>query len=147
MKTILVPIDFSDVMPRVLDEAEKLARAFEATLLLLHVAPPEPEFVGYDPGPQSVRDSVAQDYNRLHHQLQEIERSLQARSIQASALLEQGYPVEQILAEAKRHDTAWIVMGSHGHGMPRQLLVGSVTEGVLRGSPCPVVTVPSHRTP
>lgn len=144
MKTILVPVDFSDVMPTVLDEAETLARAFSGRLVLLHVAAPEPEFVGYDPGPQSVRDSAAKAYARLHSQLQEIERALAARSLQVSALTVQGYPAEKILEEARRLTADWIVMGTHGHGMLRQLLVGSVAEGVLRGAPCPVVVVPAH---
>ena len=36
-------------------------------------------------------------------------------------------------------------MGSHGHGAIYELLVGSVTEGVLRKARCPVLVVPSER--
>jgi len=37
------------------------------------------------------------------------------------------------------------VMGSHGHGMLHHLLVGSVTEGVLKKATCPVTIVPVAR--
>jgi len=36
-----------------------------------------------------------------------------------------------------------IVMGSHGHGALYELLVGSITQGVLKAAKCPVVVVPA----
>lgn len=144
MKTILVPVDFSNVTGAVLDHAGKLAEAVGAGILLLHIAPPEPEFVGYDPGPQSVRDAVAKQLADVHHRLHELDAGLTRRGIEVTSLVIQGYAVEKILAEAKKHEVDLIVMGSHGHGMLRQLLVGSVAEGVMREATCPVTVVP-HR--
>ena len=59
MKNIVAAIDFSERSEAVLRIASDHARAFEAHLWLVHVAAPEPGFVGYDGGPQSVRDNVA----------------------------------------------------------------------------------------
>ena len=53
MKTILVPIDFSDATAPVLAQARLFARAFGSQLVLLKVAEPEPDFVGFEPGPQT----------------------------------------------------------------------------------------------
>jgi nucleotide-binding universal stress UspA family protein len=50
MKTILVPIDFSDATTRVIDTAKQFAAAFGSRLVLLHVTEPEPDFVGFEPG-------------------------------------------------------------------------------------------------
>ena len=61
MKTILAAIDFSDVTEGLVHKAGELSRACGATLYLLHIEPPEPDFVGYGAGPQHVRDQVARD--------------------------------------------------------------------------------------
>ena len=58
MQNILVPVDFSAVTQRVLEHVVPLARAFKSTLWLLHVAAPDPDFAGYEAGPESVREGV-----------------------------------------------------------------------------------------
>jgi nucleotide-binding universal stress UspA family protein len=50
-------------------------------------------------------------------------------------------PVEAILAEARRFRAAVIVMGWRGHGGFSRLMMGSVSRGVLRRAPCPVLVV------
>ena len=143
MKTILAPIDFSDVTGAVVESAAGIARAFQASLYLLHVEPPDPDFVGYGPGPQSVRDTVAGKIHEEHHQLQEVESELKSKGVDVHALLVQGPTAEKILQEANRLRVEMIVIGSHGHGALKKLLVGSVAEGILRKVPCPVLIVPS----
>lgn len=143
MKTILAPIDFSDVTGVVVEAAARIAKAFQASLCLLHVAPPDPDFIGYEPGPQTVRDGVAQKFRKEHRQLQELEADLKSKGLDIHALLVQGATAEKILQEAKRLGTEMIVMGSCGHGALRKLLVGSVAERILRKAPCPVLIVPS----
>ena len=145
MKHLLVPVDFSDVTPRVLEQALQLARAFGARVTLLHVAPPDPAFVGYVAGPDSVRDQVAQDLREEHRRLGEGHRALLAAGVSGTALLVQGFPVEKILQEVDRLQADFIVMGSHGRSALRHLLVGSVTDGVLREARCPVLVVPSAK--
>lgn len=144
MNTILAPIDFSDVTGAVIDSASHLSRILDARLYVLHVAPPDPDFVGYEVGPKSVRESLAKKFRKEHHQLEELELKLKAGGVQVEALLVQGATAEKILSEADRVKADLIVMGSHGHGALRKLLVGSATEGVMRGLRCPVMVVPSH---
>jgi len=144
MKTILVPIDFSDCAGHVVEVAASMAKSFSASLVLLHVAAPEPEFIGYKPGPQSVRDSVARELVEEHRRIHEIDRQLESQGLTVTSLVIAGYPVEKILDEAAKFNAELIVMGSHGHGVLRNLLVGSVTEGVMRQAACPVLVVP-HR--
>lgn len=142
MKTILAPIDFSDVTKAVVRSAADLAKAFQAALYLLHVAPSDPDFIGYEPGPQTVRDSVARKFRKEHQQLQELESELKSKGLDVHALLVQGATTEKILQEAQRLQAEMVVIGSHGHGALKKLLVGSVAEGVLRKVSCPVLIVP-----
>ena len=143
MKAILLAIDFSRDTDRIVEHGAAYARAFGAELILVHVAAPDPDFVGYKAGPQSVRDQLARHYHREHHQLQEMEERLRAESLRCRALLIQGPTVEKLVSEAHRVSAGLIVMGSHGHGVVHNLLVGSATEGVLRKAVCPVLVVPS----
>jgi nucleotide-binding universal stress UspA family protein len=112
-------------------------------LYLLHVTAPDPEFVGYAAGPQTVRDQVARRYREVHQRLQAEAEVLRESGLDAIAVLAQGPSVETILKEARRLGVDLIVMGSHGHGAVYHLLVGSVSQGVLKKSPCPVMVVPS----
>lgn len=144
MKNILVPVDLSNVTDRVVEHARRLAQVTGSRLVLLHVAAAEPEFIGFEPGPPSVREAEARHLAAEHRQVQDLRRRLEGAGLQVTALLVQGYPVEKILQEAARVQAELVVMGSHGHGALHHLLVGSVTEGVLRKATCPVVVVPSR---
>lgn len=144
MATMLVPVDFSGITDAVVREAVDLAKATGSSIVLLHVARPEPDFIGYTPGPQSVRDKVAEEYRAEHREIQAMEKAVRDQGVEASALLVQGFPVEKIVAEADRLKATRIILGSHGHSALHNLLVGSVADGVLRHAHCPVVVVPAR---
>jgi nucleotide-binding universal stress UspA family protein len=144
MKTILVPIDFSDVSGKVVETAAALAGAFGSQVILVHVAEPEPQFVGYDPGPLSVRMAVAGDIHAEQRRLEAVKVKIGAGA-DVLALHVQGSIPEEILSLAREHGATLIVMGSHGHGALYHLLVGSVTNAILKAGVCPVLIVPSDR--
>jgi nucleotide-binding universal stress UspA family protein len=143
VQNILAAVDFSPVTPEVIRLASRLAEGFSARLWLIHVAAPDPDFVGYEPGPQTVRDSRAAELHDEHRGLQGEAEALRARGIDATALLVQGSTVEKIASEAERLEAELVVVGSHGHGAVRKLLVGSVSEGLLRQAGRPVLVVPA----
>ena len=144
MKTILVPIDFSDISSRVVNTAQELARSFGARLVLLHVSEPEPDFVGFEPGPVAVRTTVARDFRKEHQKLEELSAQASAGGLDVLALQIQGPIVDKVLDEADKQGADLIVLGSHGHGALFEFLVGSVTSGVLRAAKCPVLVVPAR---
>ncbi|MBP7274847.1 MAG: universal stress protein [Kiritimatiellae bacterium] len=146
MNTILVGIDFSPVQGRALDAATTLARAMDAELILIHVASAEPDFVGYEPGPEVVRESVAHLLRDHHRQLQDIESRLRSAGVRVRALMVQGGISDKIIEEAGKLNAGWIVLGSHGHGALRHALLGSVTQAVIKHTPCPVIIVPSPKS-
>jgi nucleotide-binding universal stress UspA family protein len=144
MKTILVPVDFSPVAAAVIEQAARLAEAFGAAVWLLHVAQPEPDFVGFETGPQSVREQVASEMRGTHRRLQDESSRLRERGIDATAIQVQGATIETILHEAERLHADIIVLGSHGHGALHRALLGSVSEGVLHRATRPVLLLPSR---
>jgi nucleotide-binding universal stress UspA family protein len=100
MESTPAALDFSAVAASVLARTSEMAERFHARLWLIHAAASEPAFVGYEPGPQSVRDQRAAE--------------LRERGLDATALRIEGPPAEKILEEASRLGVGMIVMGSHG---------------------------------
>jgi len=143
MKHILAAIDFSQLSTSVARQAASIAAKFSAKLTLVHIAAPDPGFIGYDPGPQVERDGRAGELRSEHRQLQELADLIQKDDVPAQALLVQGSTVEGIITQAKKLDANLIVIGSHGKGVLSSIILGSVSEGVLRQSSCPVLVIPA----
>jgi nucleotide-binding universal stress UspA family protein len=146
VQRLLAAVDFSAVSKDVVEAAETLAHALSAELTLIHVAAPDPDFVGYAAGPETVREGRARELRTEHREIQAIAEGLRNRGISARALLIQGPAVEKILAEGQRLRADVIIIGSHGHGALYRALLGSVSEGVVRASQCPVLVVPVARS-
>ena len=142
---ILVALDLSDGTKKVVAAAADLARPIpDAKLWLLHVAAPDPDFIGYDVGPQTVRDNVAKSFHKEHQHIQDLAADLRNQGLDAVALLVQGQTVATVMKEIAGIGGQIIVVGSHGHGAVYELLVGSTCEGILHKSECPVLVVPTR---
>ena len=139
IKTVLCPLDFTELSRRELDLAVDMASRCSARLILEHNVDPQP------PGGLAVSwmwrgAHVGQGANR------EAEAEVRLREVMArlppevvcEARLTRG-PVDEMLTElARRLPADLLVMGSHGWSVPRHR---SVTERVLSHSPCPVLTL------
>lgn len=141
---VLVAVDLSPAADKVIAAAERVALAIGAEVFVLHVAKPEPDFVGYDAGPNVVRQQVADEYRREHRAVQDLAERLRAAGVRATALLIQGPTAATTLREAVRLNVELIVVGSHGHGAVYDVLVGSYSAAILRQSPVPVLVVPTR---
>ncbi len=141
---ILVGVDLTAATEVVLKQAEQLALKLEAEVWLLHIGEPEPDFVGYEIGPQGERDYIAKKFHQEHRQLQALAENLRCAGIATTALLVQGATEEMLLTEAEKLGVDMIVLGSHGRGAVRQLMLGSTSAGVLHRAKCPVLVVPTR---
>jgi nucleotide-binding universal stress UspA family protein len=151
---LLVGLDLSESTEKIVKKIEEIAKTLSARVWLLHITKPEPrdiyiaghepDSVGSEKDAQLLRDSLAKRFHDEHRQIQEIADRLRKSGLDTTGLLVQGETVEAILREASRLDVDMIVVGSHGWGAMHQLLVGSVSEGVLHGSEYPILVVPTH---
>jgi nucleotide-binding universal stress UspA family protein len=80
VRKILAAIDFSPVSAAVVEHAASLANAFSAEPTLIHAAAPDPDFVGFGAGPQTVRDDRAREIHTEHRELHAIAGTLRDRA-------------------------------------------------------------------
>ena len=139
---VLAALDLARTTPDVLREARIWARRLSAELILIHVAEPDPDFIGYGAGPESVRLAVAHKFTRAHQRIEALSVELRKEGLDATALLLQGATAETILREAERLSADVVLMGTRARGAVRELFVGSVSKEVLRRSTRPVLLIP-----
>ena len=145
IERILVCVDFSEVTDAVVDHAKAVAALAGAEARVLHVAAPNPDFVGFEAGPDTVRKQVAHSLREEHRTLEGIAKRLTEANVRATPLMVQGPTAATILEQIRRYRADLVVLGSHGHGALYHLLAGSVAEQVLRKSKVPVLVVPSGK--
>ena len=145
MKTILVPLDFSEVSDAIVREAALLARAVDARIVLLTVMQSPALTAEYMPAIGNISEITAAAERYAAGQFAKYAERLTAESIKAESLSLYGGPIEHIVEQASELGADYIVMGSHGHTALFDLLVGSTTHGVLRRVGCPVVIVPAGK--
>lgn len=142
MKNILVSIDFDDKEHLLLDKTLEFAKAFGAKAWLIHIAAPDPDFVGYDVGPQYIRDQRAEDLKREHKMLGEYSERLKQNGVEADGLLVQGATTEMIIQETKKLNIDMIIAGHNKRNFLYQIFVSSVTEDIIKESNIPVLVIP-----
>lgn len=142
LKRILLPTDFSPYAKCGINYACALAEKFGAELHLLHVVQdlvamlPEPG-LAYPPPGIYLEDLVASAERGLAELLDPA--WAQGKSIVRTA--RQGVPFLEILLYAKEQEIDLIVIGTHGRSGLAHVLLGSVTEKIVRKASCPVLTV------
>ena len=145
MIRILVPIDTSPVSTVVAETAARLTAGRDAHITLLNVAPREPDVLGKQLRRKVVEEPVPNDVRERYDELQRIAGQLRDNGISCDTRMVRGLPVPTILDEVKRLEADAIVMGSHGRGLLYRRMMGSVSEGILRAGPCPLLIIPIRR--
>lgn len=145
IKTILCPIDFSEISAKALEYAVFLASYHNAELLILHVVEQLHEFEHYQIlvlTPQELAEKMEkQAYEELNRLTEQIKKTVKVETV-----VRQGKPFVEIIKEAKEKDMDLIVMASHGRTGVSHMLMGSVAEKVVRKASCPVLIVRNKNT-
>jgi universal stress protein A len=144
LKNILVATDFSEPSANALAYGRDLARAYDATLHVLHVT--ENIMLRYAPEVGFAVPDMQRDLDRAaRRQLDELISGDDIRDLRVVPALESATnAAAAIVAYAEVQLIDVIVVGTHGRGAMKQLIMGSVAERVVRTAPCPVLAVRAH---
>jgi nucleotide-binding universal stress UspA family protein len=142
LKKVLCPTDFSETARVAARYAVSLAQSQHAEIELLHVHH-VPLHRADVHAPQRVEELPHALQHELKQRLAQLKDELATPGVTIRTDLAVGVPHEAINASAERLGVDLIVLGSHGHSRVARLLLGSVTDRVLRTATRPVLTVPA----
>ena len=142
MSNILIAVDLKATDQQLLTRGLTLAKGLNAKVWIIHVAAPDPDFVGYDVGPQYIRDSRAAVLKTEHKDLETYMNDMRDEGVACEALLIQGPTVELLLEEIDKLAIDWMVMGEHKHGFLYETMIGHTSAKILKHISIPVIIVP-----
>jgi nucleotide-binding universal stress UspA family protein len=150
---ILVPLDGSEHSLKALERATEIAKKFSGKITLIHVYSvsiqpimlPAPTTLGSPSIPiltgaevSRMAEATRGFGNRI---LREGEEKVKAEKVQVEKTLVEGHAVEEIVRAATEGNFDLIVIGARGISHIREILLGSVTDGVIHHVHCPVLVV------
>ena len=138
LEHVLVPLDGSSLAERVLGPALDFVRLWQGHCTLLRVIEASPATTAGRPNrprpPEQEQEAVAQAYlEKIAGRLREKGTAVQTRTVVAP------HAAAAILDEAQKERCDFIALATHGWGGLRRMLLGSVTDKVVRGSSLPVL--------
>lgn len=142
IRNILVAVDFNDALGELIGFAESIALKFGAKIWVVHVAAPDPDFVGYEAGPQYIRDFRADELKEEHRKLQKLSEAFIDNNIESEGLLIQGSTVETVISEAEKLKADLLIVGTHKHSFFHNLLQESVSLELLKKGNIPLLAIP-----
>jgi nucleotide-binding universal stress UspA family protein len=136
-KNILLATDFSDASEKAFNYTTAIARLHGSKIYFVHVIPPE--FTSFIPEPP--RDWVRHEAER---EMEILANRSELKSIAHEMVLRTGSVWSVLSAEIHEQNIDLLVLGTHGRGGLKKLVLGSVAEEVVRRAGCPVITVGPH---
>jgi len=148
---ILVPLDGSEHSLRALEIAIQIAKKFDGKITLIHVysVSVRPVIV---PEPSTLTPGIPimapTEYSRVAEAVREAGARILANGKEKAkaegveeveTMLKEGHVVQEIVKAAKEGKFDLIVMGARGISKIKELILGSVSDGVVRNAPCPVL--------
>jgi len=142
IRKILCAVDFSEGSRKALEQAASYASAFSASLHVIHAIPSHTLKERWSRWNTHSRKDMEQfDASVTAEGREALSRMIRDAGITAQSDLMHGIPSDVICAAADSGEYDLVVMGARGLSYLKGMLVGSVTEAVIKASPCPVFIV------
>lgn len=141
-KKILVPTDFSDVAEKALECVKQLKDAGTKEVVILHVIKKTSlEVIAQYSSIRDFEEVEKEVEGDAREKLSRIEKELRETGFQVKVRVETGFPFSEILRVENEEDVSAIVIGSHGLSNIKEILIGSVSESVIRKAKNPVIVI------
>lgn len=135
---IVAAVDRSERATRVVDEAARLAEAFDDTVHVVH-ALTRSEFL--DLGVTSAQAERPKDMDQIRSAAAEMaEKAVSNLEVPYETVGLSGNPADEILRYADERDANYIVVSPRKRSRAGKMLFGSVAQSILLGASCPVVS-------
>ena len=144
MKTIIVPVDFSEYSEYALKVAAKLSKKNEVEILALHMLDIQSNSVGESAS--YFQEKSAFLYQIAKKRFQEFLKKEYLEGVNIKPIIKHFKVFSEINEVAKEENADLIIMGSHGATGLKELFVGSNTEKVIRFSEIPVLVIKNDMT-
>ena len=148
LKKVLYPTDFSDVSEKALEYVLLLRKAGAEEVVLLHVVEGKEVEAILSAAPwfgksrEEMREEVEKRIKEEREKvLGDIANRLEKEGYRVKKVVVFGNPVREILRVEEEEDVSITVMGSHGRTNIMEMLIGSVSEKVVRNAKKPVLVV------
>jgi nucleotide-binding universal stress UspA family protein len=138
---ILFPTDFSDASKKALDYIKELKQAGTKEVIVLHVIDEREIDAIFRHSAVRFEDIVRSIRTEAKKEMGAVERELGGNGFTVKVRIEEGIPFQIILSVEEEEDVSAIVIGSHGKSNIKEMLLGSVSEKVIRKSKKPVLLV------
>jgi nucleotide-binding universal stress UspA family protein len=143
VKKILIAVDDSPFAQRAAKLGIELAETIKAEIAFVHVFDAAATPAGAWGFPADRISAMSElDGKRLLKKLHAAVPARMAARSRVRDFVESGSAASTIIAVAKKWRADLIVMGSHGRGKVKGILMGSVSQDVLRNAPCPILIAP-----
>ncbi|MEM2057099.1 MAG: universal stress protein [Thermoproteota archaeon] len=136
-RRILVPLDGSEHSVKALETAVQIALKFGSRITLVHVY----QVGGFAISPTPVNEFIEAIRKMGVNILEDGEKRVKSGGVEVEKLLVEGRPVDQIIRTCREGRFDMIVMGARGLSRVKEIILGSVSEGVVRHASCPVLVV------
>ena len=143
MKNILVAVDLKEGTKKVLDYAVEQAQLSNAHVWIIHVSAPEPDFIGYEVGPQYIRDMRATELKEEHRLLKALAGEVVYKGIAAESIMINGATTEMLSAEIEKLHIDLVVIGHHKHNFLHKAFFGRTDVSLIEHTNVPVLVVPA----
>ncbi len=142
MKNIIVALDIEKKEEYLVEKGIEMAKAYKAKLWIIHASAPDPDFVGYEAGPQSVREERAKTLFTENQILNDYSELAKRKGVEATGLLIQGPTIELILEECDKLKADLLILGHRKLGFIQRIIKGSIAGGILENTKIPLMIIP-----
>lgn len=139
-KKILFPTDFSDASRKAVKYIKQLKGSGAQEVIVLHVID-EKELLVLSRVPEQYLQITAQMEKEITKEMNAVEADMAADGFRVKLKVKTGNPFTGIMTTAAEENVSIIVVGSHGRSNIEEMLLGSVSENVIRHAKVPLLVI------